>query len=138
MVLIRQYGIPYFKKGGPPLGKIESENLEKARKKLAALKMEASLVDGQLASLEGQSVEKEALTRERKALAAQIGKLSEFTDQLRDDVIDLSLKQEQYLQAIEAFEASKALLRKMKRQQQEARVAMHTPVHPLIVRQAPD
>lgn len=63
----------------------------------------------------------------------QVGKMSQMVDERAKGAIDLSLKENQYNLAKEAYEQSRALLREMKVQQQETRALLKMPRDPVTI-----
>lgn len=137
MVLIQQYGIPYFENQQNLLGRQELEALAHAKNKDQQIQEEIALLKAKLNSTKEESPEFELLSKRMNELVQQEAEIGQWVDDKKVSAIDLSLKQRQYHQAIEAFEASHELLTKMKNQQQEARVALHMPRTVVIVRQNP-
>lgn len=137
-VLIQQYGIPYFEGHSNLVGQSEMEIFAGAQEKFHSFEAELILQEAKLASVEKGSEQYEDLSRKVNELTKQKELLQKWIDDLRNDNINLSLRQSQYNQAKEDYEASKALLRKMRVQQQEARVAVKMPKTILIVREKPE
>jgi hypothetical protein len=138
VVLTQQYGIPYFEDHPITLGKLELESIVESRRKLYSVEVEIVLLEAKLATTENGADLHNELSRKVNELTRQKEKLTVWVQQLKAEAIDLSLKQSRFNQAVEAYERSKDLLKRMKLKQQEARVALKMPQTVMIVRQKPE
>jgi uncharacterized protein involved in exopolysaccharide biosynthesis len=69
---------------------------------------------------------KKVFKTQLELVTLQVDRMSEIVDERGKDRIDLSLRQQNYTQAKEAYEQSRMMLREMKIKQQEARVLLET------------
>ncbi len=138
MVLIQQYGIPFFEESASPLGKTELEMFSESRKRLSTMENERDLLQAKIKVLKENKGAQEELALQLKVLDAQIEALGETVDDRQGDTVDLALKQHTYIQAKEAYLQSRDMLRDMKIRREEARVALRMPINPLIIRQKPE
>lgn len=134
-VLIQQYGIPYFENTPNPLGQTELEVFSDSKKQLHQHEIKLALLKKEQDVLERDKAIREKLLTQIEILSLQINALKGITDENQDNTVDLSLKQYTYNRAKESYVQSKDLLGKMKRRQQEARVALKMPRNPIFVRQ---
>lgn len=124
-VVMQQSGIPYFEDGeSTPLGMTEQSILRSGRQRLAELEVKRGQLETEVRSAveKGQKSEVAEAPREELALLnQQVDRLSEQVSRKSDDTIDLSLKQNQYNQAREAYEQSREMLVEMEERYAGAR-----------------
>lgn len=138
MILIQQYGIPYFENQPNFLGQAETVSHAKVHDKFQELRLEETLLKAHLSGLDEASKELAPLSEELKTVSRQVKAVQELVAQLEDQRIDLSLKQNAYQRAKDNYERALVLLKGMKLKQQEARVALKMPITPLIIREQPE
>lgn len=80
---------------------------------------------------------KAVLQTNLELVTRQVKKMREMVEDRRGDTIELSLKQNRYNQAKEAYEQSREMLRDMKVQQQNARVLLKMPRNPITLHEKP-
>jgi uncharacterized protein involved in exopolysaccharide biosynthesis len=96
----------------------------------AQIKKEHAEIQAQVATIN------ENLKAKLELIDRQIERMNEMVQTSEKNTIDLSLKQNQYNQAKEAYEQSRAMLREMKIRQQEARVLLKMPRDPVTLQEA--
>jgi uncharacterized protein involved in exopolysaccharide biosynthesis len=114
LVLIQQYGIPYFDGGtaGNHLGVSEKAIFQSARAKLADLETELALLRAKNEALTRDEVEQAKLISQLQVLEKQVPKMRQMVDARKKDAISLSLKQTNYTQAKEQYEQARRILAK--------------------------
>jgi capsular exopolysaccharide synthesis family protein len=80
---------------------------------------------------------KENLRTKLEMIDRQVVAMEEMVKERTDGTIDLSLRQNQYTQAKEAYEQAREMLRQMKIRQQEARVLLKMPRDPITLHEKP-
>jgi hypothetical protein len=139
LVLIQQYGIPYFDGGttGNHLGVSEKAIFQSARAKLADLETELALLRAKNEALQRDEVEQAKLISQLQVLEKQIPKMRQMVVNRKEDAISLSLKQTNYTQAREQYEQARGILREIKKEYTEARILLKMPRDPVTIRQLP-
>ena len=139
LVLVQQYGIPYFDGGtaGNHLGVSEKAIFQSARAKLADLETELALLRAKNEALERDEVEQAKPISQLQVLEKQVLEIREMVDARKKDTITLSVKQTNYTQAKEHYEQARKMLREMKKQHSEAEILLKMPRDPITVRQLP-
>ncbi len=139
IVLIQQYGIPYFDDGGSGnhLGLTEQAMFRSSREKLADLGTELTLLRAENEALERDEVEQAKLISRLQVLEKQDLNMREMVDDYKEDAINLSLKQTNYTQAKEKYEQARKFLLEMKKQYSEAEILLKMARDPITIRQLP-
>ena len=139
IVLIQQYGFPYFDDGGSGnhLGLTEQAMFRSSREELAKLENEGDLLRAKYEALERDEVEQAKLTLQLEVFGKQILKMREMVDARKEDAISLSLKQTNYTQAKEQYEQARKILLEMKKEYAEAAIRLRIARYPITVHQKP-
>ncbi len=139
IVLIQQYGIPYFDDGGSGnhLGLTEQAMFRSSREKLADLGTELTLLRAENEALERDEVEQAKLISRLQVLEKQDLNMREMVDDYKEDAINLSLKQTNYTQAKEKYEQARKFLLEMKKQYSEAEILLKMPRDPITLHETP-